>query len=104
LLCYLFQLIGIGLIFNLDKKKTDEMYADMAAKLDELVISFEFSEPFAEDKQKNWSAISSLYQSGVCSLETAVTMLALSDAPEEEIAKIKEGQASKTPVKPEPSM
>ena len=32
LLCYLFQLIGIGLIFNLDKKKTDEMYADMAAK------------------------------------------------------------------------
>ena len=32
LLCYLFQLIGIGLIFNLDKKKTDEMYAAMAAK------------------------------------------------------------------------
>ena len=32
LLCYLFQLIGIGLIFNLDKKKTDEMYAAMQAK------------------------------------------------------------------------
>lgn len=32
LLCYLLQLVGIGLIFNLDKKKTDEMYADMAAK------------------------------------------------------------------------
>ena len=32
LLCYTLQLIGIGLIFNLDKKKTDEMYADMAAK------------------------------------------------------------------------
>ena len=31
-LCYALQLIGIGLIFNLDKKKTDEMYADMAAK------------------------------------------------------------------------
>lgn len=65
------------------------LHAEMAAKLDELVISFEFSEPFAEDKQKNWSAISNLYQSGVCSLETAVTMLALSDAPEQEIAKIK---------------
>ena len=26
------QLIGIGLIFNLDKKKTDELYAAMAAK------------------------------------------------------------------------
>lgn len=32
LLCYTFQLIGIGLIFNLDKEKTDAMYADMAAK------------------------------------------------------------------------
>lgn len=31
-ICYALQLIGIGLIFNLDKKKTDEMYADMAAK------------------------------------------------------------------------
>ena len=32
LLCYAFQLIGIGLIFNLNKEKTDAMYADMAAK------------------------------------------------------------------------
>ena len=32
LLCYTFQLIGIGLIFNLNKEKTDAMYADMAAK------------------------------------------------------------------------
>ncbi len=31
-ICYALQLIGIGLIFNLDKKKTDEMYAEMAAK------------------------------------------------------------------------
>ena len=31
-LCYALQLVGIGLIFNLDKKKTDEMYAEMAAK------------------------------------------------------------------------
>ena len=32
LLCYLFQLIGIGLIFNLNKEKTDAMYAEMVAK------------------------------------------------------------------------
>jgi len=32
LLCYLFQLIGVGLIYNLNKEKTDEMYAAMAAK------------------------------------------------------------------------
>ena len=31
-LCYGLILIGIGLIFNLDKKKTDQMYAEMAAK------------------------------------------------------------------------
>ena len=31
-LCYALQLIGIGLIFNLDKKKTDELYAAMAEK------------------------------------------------------------------------
>ena len=31
-LCYALQMIGVGLIFNLDKKKTDQMYADMAAK------------------------------------------------------------------------
>ena len=30
--CYALILIGIGLIFNLDKKKTDQMYAEMAAK------------------------------------------------------------------------
>jgi len=31
-LCYGLILIGIGLIFNLDKKKTDQMYSEMAAK------------------------------------------------------------------------
>ena len=31
-ICYALILIGIGLIFNLDKKKTDKMYAEMAAK------------------------------------------------------------------------
>jgi GPH family glycoside/pentoside/hexuronide:cation symporter len=31
-ICYGLILVGIGLIFNLDKKKTDRMYAEMAAK------------------------------------------------------------------------
>ena len=30
--CYALILVGIGLIFNLNKKKTDQMYAEMAAK------------------------------------------------------------------------
>lgn len=32
LACYALCLIGIGLIFNMDKKTTDQMYAEMAAK------------------------------------------------------------------------
>ena len=31
-LCYLLCIIGIGFIFNLDKKKTDQMYAEMAER------------------------------------------------------------------------
>ena len=31
-ICYGLILVGIGLIFNLDKKKTDQMYEEMAAK------------------------------------------------------------------------
>ena len=73
------------------------LHPDMAQKLDKLVISFEFAEPFAQDKQKNWDSIASLYQAGVISLETAVEMLALTDAPEEEIERIKNAQSSQEP-------
>lgn len=68
------------------------LHPNMAEKLDKLSISFDFAEPFAQDKQKNWDAIASLYQAGVCSLENAVAMLALTDAPEEEIERIKAAQ------------
>lgn len=76
------------------------LHPEMASRFDKLVISFDFAEPFVQDKQKNWQAISSLYQAGVCSLENAVAMLALTDAPEEEIAKIK--AAKPVEAKPEP--
>lgn len=66
------------------------LHPNMAEKLDNLVITFSFSEPFEQDRQKNWNAIASLYKSGVCSLENAVSMLALTDAPEDEIARIKD--------------
>lgn len=66
------------------------IHSDMAAKLDSLVIEFEFAEPFVQDKQKNWQAISQLYESGLISLEKAVEMLALTDAPEEEVGRIVE--------------
>ena len=68
------------------------LHPNMAERLDNLVVSFDFAEPFAEDKQKNWNSIAQLYQAGVISLETAVEMLALTDAPEEEIERIKAAQ------------
>ena len=68
----------------------------MAAKLDELEISFEFGEPFADDEQANWAAIANLYKAGLLSLETAVVMLALAKAPEEEIDRIRMQQIEQT--------
>lgn len=50
-----------------------------------LQITFEFDDPFA-----------SLYTSGVCSLETAVSMVALTKAPEEEVARIRAAALSST--------
>lgn len=57
-------------------------------KLDALRISFEFNEPFEDGQGEEWRNISSLYSSGLVSLETAVTMLGLTDKPQEEIDRI----------------
>lgn len=70
------------------------LHPDKVADLDELEISFDFSEPFTEDKQKTWSAIGKLYTDGIASLEQAVQMLALTDAPEEEVERIKTAKQS----------
>jgi hypothetical protein len=71
------------------------IYPDKRAQIEKLKISFEFSDPFPEDSTKNWQGIVSLYNGGVLSLETAVTMLALTDAPAEEIERIQQAAAEK---------
>lgn len=71
------------------------LHPDKAKELDELVVSFDFAEPFIEDKHKTWAAIGKLYNDGIISLELAVQLLALTDAPGEEIEKIKNAQSSK---------
>lgn len=64
-------------------------------QLSKLKITHEFAEPFNEDKEKQWAAIGKLYSDGIISLDLAVTMLALTDAPQKEIELIKsEKQAS----------
>ena len=65
------------------------VYPNRRAQIEKLKIEFEFSDPFPEDKTAHWNGIVNLYAGGVVSLETAVVMLALTDAPEEEIERIK---------------
>ena len=72
-----------------------ELHPEKRSELDGLKISFEFAEPWMSDKQKMWESIGSLYQNGLVSLEQAVTMLALTDAPEEEIERIRKAEADK---------
>lgn len=76
------------------------LHPAMEKKLDALKISFEFAEPFGDDNHDNWKAIESLYDSGLISLETAVRMLALTDAPEKEIERIKAAEKASKPDKP----
>lgn len=64
----------------------------MADKIRSLKISFSFAEPFEDDKQARWASIVQLYSAGLISLESAVTMLALTDAPEEEISRLKKAK------------
>ena len=71
------------------------LHPDKASELDKLEISFDFSEPFTEDKQRTWAAIGKLYTDGIASLEQAVQMLALTDAPEEEVERIKNANKGK---------
>lgn len=65
------------------------LHPEMAKEFDSLVIEFEFAEPFTQDKEKTWQNIANLYTSGLLSLEQAVEMLALTDAPEVEIERLK---------------
>lgn len=71
------------------------LYPTMEKKLDELKVAFEFAEPFGDDNHDNWKAIGALYADGLVSLETAVKMLSLTDAPEEEIKRIKAAEERK---------
>ena len=67
-----------------------QLHPEMTAKLDTLKVDFEFSDLFPDKKDELWSGIGNLYSQGVISLETAVTLLSLTDAPEEEIERIKQ--------------
>lgn len=71
------------------------LHPDKAKFLDELIISFEFQEPFEEDKQTRWASIGTAYSNGVISLDTAVRLLGAMDKPDEEVKRILEEEAAK---------
>lgn len=73
------------------------LYPNKAAAFDSLVISHEFSEPFAIDRQGETAEVASLYQAGLMSLETAIKKLGLTDSPKEEIARL---QATPPQIEP----
>lgn len=80
------------------------LHPEKRAALESLKIKFEFAEPFADDKQAKWQSIANLYQAGLVSLETAITMLSLTDAPEQEIERLMAAAALKEQQnKPEPN-
>ena len=58
-------------------------------KLSELKLEHDFSEPFDEDKNTEWSAIGKAFTDGIISLETAVRLVGVSN-PIEEIQRIEE--------------
>jgi len=65
-------------------------------QLSKMNVTHEFAEPFNEDKEKQWASIGKLYTDGIISLDLAVTMLALTDAPEDEIRLIKNENLNKS--------
>ena len=74
------------------------LHPDKAKLLDELVVSFEFQEPFEEDRQTRWSSIGSAYSNGIISLNTAVRLLGITDKPDEEVEKILREAAEKKKI------
>lgn len=68
------------------------LHPERMEELDAMMLKVEFTSPFAKQNSNLWASIASLYKSGVCSLETAVTLLSLTEAPSEEIERIKEEQ------------
>jgi hypothetical protein len=71
---------------------------DMAAKLGELQISFEFAEPFQTDKRDEWQSIVTLYSGGLVSLEEAVRRLGLTVDPVAELERIMAEKSEQEPL------
>lgn len=77
---------------NLTISVLSVLHPDMKSKLEGLKISFEFSEPFNDDKTDLWGKIGTAYQQGVMSLDEAVALMALTNAPKSEVERIRQAE------------
>lgn len=87
----------VGRLRNVIIAVLKELHPEYASRLDALSIDFSFAEPFTDDKKELWNSIGSLYAQGLLSLETAVQLLAITDAPQEEVQRIKAEKSSGEP-------
>lgn len=73
---------------------------------DSLEISFEFADPFTDDRQSLWSAVGTAKQQGIMSTDTAVELIGVTADTEEEVARIEgaKEEKGKEPPKEENSM
>lgn len=76
-----------------------ELHPEFASRLDALGISFTFAEPFTDDRKEMWASIGNLYNQGVLSLETAVQLLSITDAPAEEVERIRAAETAQRAAK-----
>lgn len=65
------------------------LHPDKAKAFDELKISYEFTEPFAVDRQQDIKTLVELYKAGLLSQETTISKLDVVDMPSTEIERIK---------------
>lgn len=70
-------------------------HPEKAKQLDELVIGFEFAEPFDDDQAAKYASITQLYTAGLLSLQEAVEQLGICDHPDDEIKRIKDAEKEK---------
>lgn len=80
---------------NLIKAILGYIHPDQESKIKDLEISFDYTEPFAEDNQSEKTFVINAYQAGLVTLDTAVALLALTENAEKEIKSLKEQAAQK---------
>jgi len=66
-------------------------------------VSFEFAEPFSQDKMQNWAMVAQLYRAGLMSLDTALDQIDIAKDKDAEMDRIAMGVQSQEEQQEEPT-